>query len=167
MSTTQFQCQNCGKPILSVEAVCTDCEERIRAELDSPAGGKYRCPVCEQRFARPREELWPRGARWYVPRQFKPSCPHCHSFLRDRRNPVLPAHYYLLLIGAAVIAQFFLPTDYAKASFALLIVIYLVLLFQRRERNVETISRFFKDEEQPFNPLRFERGAKNAGNDER
>lgn len=165
--TTQIQCQNCGKPLPSAEAICPDCEERMRGELDSPASGKYRCPVCEQRFDRPRDELWPRGARWYVPRQFKPSCPHCHSFLRDRKNPVLPAHYYLLLIVAAVIAQYALPKDYTKAALALLIAIYLVLHFKRRERNVETIFRFVKDEDLPFSPRRYGRKKPNAANDER
>lgn len=146
MVTTNMRCDGCGKVLASPDAVCTDCAAKIRAELDAPPQGKHPCPVCAGRFDRPRHELWPAGAKWYVPRQLKPTCPQCRSFLRDNRYPALPAHLVWLLIVTALAAWLVLPATYTRGALVVLLIAYLILHLRERKRNKDAASRYSRDE---------------------
>lgn len=61
------------------------CEPEFLQPNIDPKIGKYRCPKCACRFDHAGANLWPPNARWYWPQTFKPQCPHCDAFLRDRR----------------------------------------------------------------------------------
>jgi hypothetical protein len=80
-----------------------------------------------------------------VPRAFKPQCPHCKGFLRDRLHPPLPVGFVLGLIGAVLAAQAFLPVAYAKWALATLMLVYLVAHFRAGERKVPAQHRYTKD----------------------
>lgn len=116
------QCVNCGGPLPSPHAVCSRCE----GEFSSPTGamGKYRCPSCSCRFDQPGLAWWPPGARWYWPQTQKPQCPHCNSFLRDKK---IPAFSFRESAGVAalVIASSFSPWR-PGTQIALLVLLVLV-----------------------------------------
>lgn len=82
MINSAQSCANCGKPLPSPDAVCTQCERELSVD---PGSGRYLCPNCGCRFDRPVQAWWPPKAPWYLPQTEKRQCPHCRSFLRDRK----------------------------------------------------------------------------------
>ena len=146
MSDAECLCESCGRPLPGADAVCPSCEGQLVKGVEPISLGKHLCPVCEQSFDRPGHELWPRDAGWYRPRSFKPVCPRCHAFLRDRKNPQPPPGLVLLLAAATMVSYFALPLSYAKGVLLVLVGIYLVALVRRRERHVEERLRFARDE---------------------
>ena len=77
--------------------MCPACEQVLQP-AEAVGTGRYDCPLCGQPFQRAQYALWPAGARWYTPRRYKPQCPHCQGFLRDRRHPLVPVPLVLLLV---------------------------------------------------------------------
>lgn len=146
MSRQPFQCQSCGRPLPLANAVCQQCEGQLQRETNAVTQGKHRCPICDEWFNRPVDELFPRGAKWYVPKQFKPTCPRCKGFLRDRANPRLSIKQVGGLLAATVLTYLWLPAEYRKYGFAFLLVMYLAMLLLQRERNLAPAERFTKDE---------------------
>jgi len=126
--------------------VCLHCEGQLQRETHAATLGKHRCPICDERFNRPVNELFPRGAKWYVPKQFKPTCPHCKGFLRDRANPRLSIKQVGGLLAATLLTYLLLPAEYRKYGLGILMVIYLVMLILQRERNLAPAERFAKVE---------------------
>lgn len=104
--------------------------------------------MCEQHFKRARHALWPANAPWYIARQFKPQCPHCLGFLRDRLHPRPPVSMIILLIGASLAAQQMLPAPLTKPALGLLLLVYLFMHWRRRERGISPRHRFAPDQPQ-------------------
>lgn len=146
LSATSSNCENCGRSLPATDAVCPTCDQQLDSEIQADAAGKYRCPVCWRRFDHDSYLLFPRGAKWYWPRQLKPACPHCQVFLRDRTRPRLPARAIWLLVATTVLTYIVLPVDYRKYGLAALVAFYLVSLARLRERNVSQLERFVRDE---------------------
>lgn len=78
-------CSGCGRQLSAPTAICPFCEKELSS---TPVTGRYRCPRCSGSFNAPRQAAWPPNAKWYRPQVLKPQCPHCQSFLLDRK--VLP-----------------------------------------------------------------------------
>lgn len=145
MTDTHLHCARCGAALPRADAVCQACDQALQpAEVGNT--GRYQCPLCGQAFQRVQHALWPAGARWYTPRRYKPQCPHCHGFLRDRRNPPVPVPLVLLLVAAALAARQWLPPAQAKGALAVLLLVYAVDHFRRRERQVPQRQRFAPDD---------------------
>lgn len=136
--TTEFCCVNCGVGLPAVDAVCNRCD-LLLAEPSKP--GIYRCPVCHDRFNHPAQGLWPPKARWYLPQQQVPRCPHCTSFLHDKKSAPPPSRMQQLLLVLLVSAQF-LPRHPAIFTTVLVISIGLLLadLVNWRKRSGTIIS---------------------------
>lgn len=147
MSEHEFLCESCGQRLSGPDAVCPVCEAQLEREIALAAEGAYRCPECSKRFDQPHFEPWPRGAKWYTPRQVKPICPHCRTFLWDRENPRLPATFIWILAASSLVAYFMVPSGYEKPLIAGLLGIYCVALIRYRWRYKDDSSeRFARDE---------------------
>lgn len=145
MTDTPVHCARCGATLPRADAVCQACDQALRP-LAAGSSGQYQCPLCEQSFQRVQHALWPAGATWYTPRRYKPQCPHCHGFLRDRRNPPVPVPLVLLLVAAALGAWQWLPPAQAKGALGVLLLVYVGDHFRRRERQVPPRQRYAPDD---------------------
>lgn len=85
MSNKVFHCENCGAQLGALNSICWQCAPEFSQINIDPKIGKYVCPNCARRFDRACVNLWPPNAKWYWPQIFKPQCPHCDVFLRDRK----------------------------------------------------------------------------------
>lgn len=124
MSETQVDCESCGQRLPSIQAICPACAAQFERELQTSAEGAHLCPVCTRGFDQPIFECWPRGAKWYTPRQMKPTCPHCREFLLDRKNPPLPAKLVWILAAVSVVTYLAIPSKYEKPFLAAMLAIY-------------------------------------------
>ena len=142
MSDARIHCDSCGKILPNPQAVCPACNAQLARDLKTSTRGKHLCPVCSQGFDRPVFELWPRGAKWYTPRQMKPTCPHCKAFLLDRKNPPLPAKLIWLLVGATVVAYLAVPSGYEEPVLGVMLAIYAAASWRFRGSRVSDRERY-------------------------
>jgi len=142
MSEARIHCDSCGKVLSNAQAVCPACDAQLERELKTSMSGKHLCPVCSLGFDRPIFELWPRGAKWYTPRQMKPTCPHCKAFLLDRRNPPLPAKLIWLLAGISVVAYLAVPSGYEEPVLGVMLAIYAAASWRFRGSRVNDRERY-------------------------
>ena len=118
-STTS--CSNCGRPLSAPTAICLFCEGELSPE---PVTGRYRCPGCGGSFNAPLQAAWPPSANWYRPQTLKPQCPHCRSFLLDRK--VLPLTWVDWLAAVSLVAA--VQIFHLKAGIAWTVLLALVAI---------------------------------------
>ena len=138
MTDHALRCANCGDPLERPDAICLRCEPEFLPENADLNTGKYRCPSCGCRFDSAVLALWPPNAKWYVPQKFKPKCPHCGKFLRDRQIP----ERTLVEIGIIILiatTPLFLP--WVLAIQCVLLVVLLATDFVRTRRARSAIAR--------------------------
>lgn len=145
MSQSKITCESCGKALSHATDVCPVCDQSLERDLQLAIAGAYLCPICLQKFDHPHQERWPSNSKWYLPTQVKPSCPHCHGFLRDRKNPQLPAKLIWSFVAATTAAYFLLPNTYRKHALLFLLSAYIIAHVRLRERNVQPRDRYAKD----------------------
>jgi hypothetical protein len=145
MPPPNITCERCGAVLREPDAVCTTCEQEFEREAQLAKEARHLCPMCAQGFDKPLHERWPRQAKWYVPTQVKPACPHCHAPLRDRKNPQLPPKLIGMFIAATIAAYGLVPPDYRKAALLVLLAAYTVAHLLRWERKVPSRERYARD----------------------
>lgn len=71
--------------------------------------------------------LWPKNARWYMPQDTRPACPHCACMLRDRTLQPLDPVEVVVFAGVLLINLVRMP----RAVSLSLTVLILALLAYR------------------------------------
>jgi len=143
MAPHENKCESCGAALPNVGAICSNCDDALRsAEI---ATAKHLCPVCAQGFNKPIYERCPRDTKWFMPTQVKPTCPHCHSFMRDRKSPRLTPKQTLAFIVATVAVYGLVPQSHHKSALALLLATYVIANMLRIEKNVSPQNRYARD----------------------
>jgi hypothetical protein len=143
MARQESKCESCGAELPHVGAICSNCDAALRSAQHTT--GKHLCPICAQSFNKPIHERCPRNTKWFLPSQFKPTCPHCHGFLRDRKSPRLTPKQTLAFILATIAAYTLVPQSHHKLALAILLGAYIVVIIRRTERNVTPQNRYAKD----------------------
>lgn len=127
MAEDTLRCANCGEPLPSPDAICPRCERELSVD---PSVGKYRCPNCGSRFNRPTRKLWPPHAKWYMPQDLKPQCPHCEVFLRDKVETIIVPWWGIIVIA-------FSPSDLGAQ--VVLFTFFLILVCLLRIRKIQVV----------------------------
>lgn len=143
MALQECKCESCEAELPHVGAVCPNCDAALRS--DQPVAHKHLCPLCAQGFDAPVHERWPRNAKWYLPSQAKPTCPHCHGFLRDRRSPRLSPAQTWAFLAATAAAYALVPQSHHKLALALLLGAWVIAIVLRTERDVKPQDRYAKN----------------------
>ena len=132
MTEDTLRCANCGEPLPSSDAICPRCEREL--SVDSTVG-RYRCQNCGSRFNRPNLKLWPPHAKWYMPQNLKPQCPHCEVFLRDKMVEVFISYRVVIFIFI------FLPSELnARIVFLISFLILICSLHIKKVQNIIPIE---------------------------
>ena len=119
--------------------ICMRCEPEFLQPNIDPKIGKYRCPKCACRFDHGGANLWPPNARWYWTQTFKPQCPHCDVFLRDRKI----VHRTQAEIGAIallIFASMFSPWRLGTQVILLIVLGAIDFIRWRRAKNCVSIE---------------------------
>jgi predicted amidophosphoribosyltransferase len=146
MSSPKPSCESCGMPLADAGDVCPACEQGLESDARWTRPTRHLCPICMQGFDHPLRERWPRHAKWYVPSQIKPTCPHCHGALRDRKNPQLSPMLIVGFMIATVVSYVALPPEHHQTSLWILLVAYALAHLRRWERHVSPRARYAKDD---------------------
>jgi hypothetical protein len=143
MAPHENKCDNCGAALPNVGAICSNCDAALQSAEFATA--KHWCPMCAQGFNKPIYERSPRHAKWFVPTQVKPTCPHCHGLLRDRKSPRLTPKQTLAFVVATGAVYWLVPQSHHKLALALLLAAYLIANILKLEKNVSPRNRYAKD----------------------
>lgn len=129
MAENTLRCANCGESLPSPDAICPRCERELSVDLPKheplidPSIGKYRCPNCSSRFDWPIFAWWPPHAKWYLPQESKPQCPHCRVFLRDKMVTAFIRWRVLIIVFIMI---FFAPPN---LGIRIILLVSLLVLF--------------------------------------
>ncbi|WP_157275558.1 hypothetical protein [Pelomonas sp. Root1444] len=139
---SRTRCQGCGAKLPSAEAVCAHCEAELVTETPKPVG-KYACPHCNGRFAKPAQVRWPPKVPWWRPAMERMQCPHCDTPLRDRRQPDIHRGFIPLMLIAVLSIQILVADRTLRSWLGFLLVLgSLSYFFWRTERGVVERDRY-------------------------
>jgi hypothetical protein len=113
----RMNCEQCGRPLNGADGICQSCDSEIVPAVERPVPvGKYFCPACKLKFAKPEIVLWPSKVKWYKPQGQRERCPHCQVVLRPKGNRI---RYDILTLNSVVILKltFGFPNVYFLIAF--------------------------------------------------
>jgi uncharacterized protein with PIN domain len=142
MDVLKFQCENCNAQLLTSDAVCAPCDEKLPGPNINPLIGKYNCPQCHAKFDAPEIFVSAENQKWNGPQTQSLRCPHCKTVLRDR---TLVEQTIIEKIGTAVAIALsaIVSNPVFRVVYLISIGVVILLIFLRRkEWKVTVESRY-------------------------
>jgi hypothetical protein len=142
MDTEKFQCANCNAQLLTVDAVCALCDERLLGRNLDPLIGKHNCPQCHAKFDAPEVFVSVENQKWNGPQTQSLRCSHCKTVLRNR---TLVEQTIIEKIGTpvAIALSAIVSNPVFRVVYLISIGVVILLIFLRRkEWKVPVESRY-------------------------
>ena len=138
----KFQCASCSAKLLTADAVCAPCDEKLlRPKLD-PLIGKHNCPQCHAKFDAPEVFVSEENKKWNGPQTQSLRCPHCKTVLHDREQ-VEQTTIERIGTTVAIVLSAFVSNPVSRVVYLISIGAVILLIFLRRkEWKVPVESRY-------------------------
>ena len=120
MSSQRYRCELCGHLLPSADAICTDCDMRLKAEAEIN-NLRHECPLCKNKIAEFEQILWPENAKWYTAQQQRSRCPSCKGVLRSKYDTKQFRRVNFVLYFVALAVTFLLPRNLYTLSVLIIV----------------------------------------------